>query len=126
MVEARNNTTLLDKVFKISLVLKGWDGALELVGGILLLVVSPTQLGSVVQFLTQHELSEDPHDVVATTLVHLAGTSSLSGSRGMNTGPIEPGRTMMIPPGRRPRSPDPCRACDKGSHLMRLCAYECR
>ncbi|MEO8222367.1 MAG: DUF2127 domain-containing protein [Specibacter sp.] len=78
MVEARNNTTLLDKVFKISLVLKGWDGALELVGGILLLVVSPTQLGSVVQFLTQHELSEDPHDVVATTLVHLAGTLTVS------------------------------------------------
>lgn len=78
MIKASINRTLLDKAFRVSLVLKGLDGVLELVGGILLLLVSPAQMGLVVRFLTQHELSEDPHDLVATTLVHLAGSLTLS------------------------------------------------
>lgn len=78
MVESTIRSTLLDKAFKVSLVLKGLDGVLELVGGILLLLVSPAQLGSLVQILTQHELSEDPHDHIATALVHLAGTMTVS------------------------------------------------
>jgi uncharacterized membrane protein len=78
MAKAIGNRTLLDKTFKVSLILKGLDGLLELVGGILLLVVSPTQIGALVRILTQHELSEDPHDLIATTVVHLAG--NLTGS----------------------------------------------
>ena len=78
MLKTRTNGNLLDKVFKISLVLKGLDGILELVGGVLLLLVSPAQLGSLVQFLTQHELSEDPHDLIASYLVHLAGNLTVS------------------------------------------------
>ncbi|MBG6223621.1 putative membrane protein [Arthrobacter sp. CAN_A2] len=74
MIEAPHITTLLDRVFRVSLVLKGLDGLLELAGGVLLLLVSPAQLGSAVRFLTQHELSEDPHDLAATALVHVAGT----------------------------------------------------
>ena len=78
MTKPSTNRTLLDKTFRVSLVLKGLDGVLELVGGILLLLVSPAQMGSMVHFLTQHELSEDPHDVVATALVHMAGTLTVS------------------------------------------------
>ncbi|RAX45950.1 DUF2127 domain-containing protein [Arthrobacter sp. AQ5-05] len=70
--------TLLDITFRISLVLKGLDGVLELVGGFLLLVVSPAQMGALARLLTQHELSEDPNDLVATALVHLAGTLTVS------------------------------------------------
>lgn len=70
--------TLLDITFRVSLVLKGLDGALELAGGILLLVVSPAQMGVLARLLTQHELSEDPNDLVATALVHLAGTMTVS------------------------------------------------
>lgn len=68
--------TVLDRIFRTSLVLKGLDGVLELVGGVLLLLVSPNQINSVVRFLTQHELSEDPHDFVATHLVN--ATSNLT------------------------------------------------
>jgi len=78
MAKANPNRTLLDKTFKVSLVLKGLDGVLELVGGILLLLVSPAEMGSVVRYVTQHELSEDPHDLIATALVHLAGTMTTS------------------------------------------------
>lgn len=70
--------TLLDKAFFISLILKGLDGVLELIGGILLLIVSPQQIGAIAQALTQHELSEDPHDLIANALLHLTSSLSLS------------------------------------------------
>ncbi len=60
----------LDKTFKVGLVLKGLDGILEVVGGILLLVVSPQAIDQLVRVLTAHELSEDPHDLVANYLLH--------------------------------------------------------
>lgn len=62
----------LDKTFKIGLVLKGLDGVLEVVGGILLLFLSPQAIEHVVRMLTAHELSEDPHDLVARYLLHTA------------------------------------------------------
>jgi uncharacterized membrane protein len=76
--ETKPAPTLLDRTFFISLILKGADGVLELVGGVLLLFVSPAQIGSIVGYLTQHELSEDPHNLIASNLRHWAG--GLSGS----------------------------------------------
>lgn len=69
---------LLDRAFAVGIILKGLDGVLEVVGGVLLLVVSPTTIDRVTRALTQHELSEDPHDFLATHLLHAA--SSLTGS----------------------------------------------
>jgi uncharacterized membrane protein len=63
----------LDKTFKIGLVLKGLDGILEIVGGILLLFISPQAIEHLVRALTAHELSEDPHDLVARYLLHTTG-----------------------------------------------------
>ncbi|MEO6056869.1 MAG: DUF2127 domain-containing protein [Gemmatimonadales bacterium] len=63
-------------LFDISVIGKGIDGVLEIVGGALLLGVSPAKVHSVVRALTQHELSEDPHDQVATWLLN--STSHLS------------------------------------------------
>jgi uncharacterized membrane protein len=60
----------LDKTFKIGLVLKGLDGILEVIGGLLLLLVSPAAIDHLVRMLTAHELSEDPHDLVARYLLH--------------------------------------------------------
>jgi len=51
--------------------LKGLDGLLELVGGVLLIVVSPATLDHVAHQLTQHELSQDPHDYFAHHLLRL-------------------------------------------------------
>jgi uncharacterized membrane protein len=72
--------TLLDRTFFISLILKGLDGVLEVVGGVLLLIVTPAQIGALARFLTQHELSEDPHDLIANALLHLTGSLSVSAS----------------------------------------------
>ena len=69
---------LLDRAFAVGIILKGLDGVLEVVGGVLLLIVSPTTIDQLSRALTQHELSEDPHDFLATHLLHAAG--SLTGS----------------------------------------------
>jgi uncharacterized membrane protein len=69
-------SSLLDRIFDISLILKGLDGLLELVGGVLLLLVSPARLTSIVMLLTQHELSQDPKDFIATHLLAYAHTLS--------------------------------------------------
>jgi uncharacterized membrane protein len=66
----------LDKTFKIGLVLKGLDGILEVAGGILLLFLSPHSIERIARMLTAHELSEDPHDLIARYLLHT--TSHLS------------------------------------------------
>lgn len=60
----------LDTTFKIGLVLKGLDGVLEVIGGTLLLFLSPNAIEHLVRMLTAHELSEDPHDLIARYLLH--------------------------------------------------------
>ena len=62
----------LDKTFKIALILKGLDGILEVAGGILLLFLSPHAIEHIARTLTAHELSEDPHDLIARYLLHTA------------------------------------------------------
>jgi uncharacterized membrane protein len=61
---------LLDRTFEIGIILKGLDGLFETIGGLLLLFVSPDQINHLVRTLTQHELTEDPHDWVASHLLH--------------------------------------------------------
>jgi uncharacterized membrane protein len=63
----------LDWVFEVGIVLKGLNGLLELVGGVLLLIVSPGAIKGIVGTLTAGELSENPHDFIATRLLHTAG-----------------------------------------------------
>jgi len=80
MSELGGQHRVLDTTFRVSLIVKLVDGILELVGGVLLLVISPQRIGDVVRFLTQHELAEDPHDFFANLLVHAAGSLSVSAS----------------------------------------------
>jgi uncharacterized membrane protein len=63
---------LLDQTFEVGIILKGLDGVLEVLGGLLLLVLSPATIDQVVTSLTQHELSEDPNDFLATHLLKTA------------------------------------------------------
>src|SRR5437667_12882572 len=71
-------TDLLDRTFEVGIILKGLDGVLEVVGGVLLLVVSPATINQLTRSLTEHELSEDPHDFIATQLLN--ATNGLTGS----------------------------------------------
>ncbi len=69
---------LLDQAFVVGIVLKGLDGILEVIGGLLLLVVTPATIDRLTHALTQHELSQDAHDFLVTHLLHYTG--SLTGS----------------------------------------------
>ncbi len=65
-------------LFDISVVTKGVDGALEILGGVLLSFLNPMQIHNVIRALTEHELSEDPRDLLATYLRN--STQHLSGA----------------------------------------------
>ena len=69
----------LDLTFKIGLILKAADGVLEIIGGLLLVFLSPAQIEHIVRTLTAHELTQDPHDFIARHLLHTA--SHLTSSR---------------------------------------------
>lgn len=81
---AEHPRTATDKAFRISLWLKGLDGLLEIIGGILLLVITPDQIDRLARWLTQGELSEDPHDFIATHILktahHITGASLTFGA----------------------------------------------
>jgi uncharacterized membrane protein len=62
----------LDRVFEIGIIGKGLNGTAELIGGLLLLLASPDRIRHFAVLLTQGELSEDPHDLIAMRLLHSA------------------------------------------------------
>ena len=62
----------LDRAFRITVTLKGLDGALEIIGGIALFLVSPASIERLARFLTAHELAQNPHDFIASHLLHSA------------------------------------------------------
>src|SRR5262249_46263698 len=72
IVSRSRRKDLLDWTFEVAITLKGLDGVLEVVGGLVLLVVTPATINRIVTALTQHELSQDPHDFIATRLLNTA------------------------------------------------------
>jgi uncharacterized membrane protein len=70
-------TASLHRLFQLAVVVKGIDGVLELLGGVLLLVVGPAALHRLVVVLARHELADEPDDWVVMTLRHLAATFSV-------------------------------------------------
>jgi uncharacterized membrane protein len=81
---AHHHADATDDAFKISLYLKGLDGLLETLGGILLLLISPEQINHLARWFTQGELSQDPHDFIANHILktahHLTGSSLAFGA----------------------------------------------
>jgi uncharacterized membrane protein len=66
--------TILKTSFQTGITLKGIDGVLEIVGGVLLWIVRPAAMNAFIRVLSQHDLSRDPHDFIA---VHLLRTSEM-------------------------------------------------
>jgi len=57
-------------IFLLSILLKGFNGVMEITGGVLIIAFRPATVISLVGFLTQSEISEDPRDLVANYLIH--------------------------------------------------------
>jgi uncharacterized membrane protein len=61
---------ILHRFFELGILVKGVDGGLELVGGLLLVFLSPVAINRAVFFFVKGELREDPADLVANLLLH--------------------------------------------------------
>jgi uncharacterized membrane protein len=62
----RHPRSILHESFRAGITLKGIDGILEVVGGVLLWFIKPAALSNISFFLFDHELPLDPHDFIAT------------------------------------------------------------
>jgi len=74
----QGNERIVTQAFDISVVLKGIDGLLEILGGLVLLLVPLGDIRAFLIWITGKELSEDPKDFIATHIVRLANTLSVS------------------------------------------------
>ncbi len=68
-MRAERRERIIHVLFDISVITKGIDGVLECIGGVLLFFLSTDQMQHIARVLTLHELSEDPHDIVANYLL---------------------------------------------------------
>ena len=57
------------RLFEIAVFFKGADGILETIGAVLLAIFGADGVNRIVALITQHELSQDPHDRVASWVV---------------------------------------------------------
>lgn len=71
-MDSATRSYLRELFFRVGVWLKGLDAILEIIGGVALLLVSPAFILRVVAFLTQDELAEDPRDLVANYVLHVA------------------------------------------------------
>lgn len=68
---------LLHGLYKISVIVKGVDGILEVAGGILLIFFSPLTITRSILFFAHHELVEDPRHPLINYLYQIASGLSL-------------------------------------------------
>lgn len=70
-------------IFDAGLIIKGVDGALQMLGAVLLLFLKPETINQVFVSLTQYELLEDPKDKIANFILgfgHLTARSEWFGA----------------------------------------------
>lgn len=72
------NQKNIDKIFFVSLILKGLFSVIEIIGGIATFFISQEFLIDFIQNMTQGELLEDPNDIIANRLYRWALNFSLS------------------------------------------------
>lgn len=71
-------TSWRHRAFRVAVLVKLLDGAIEAILGIWLYCFGKTRLPHILYALFQHELSEDPHDFIATHLIAYVKSLSLS------------------------------------------------
>jgi len=65
-----NAKSILRGTFRAGITMKGVDGVLETIGGVLLWFIKPSSMSWTMRVLCQHELSRDPHDFIAAHVRH--------------------------------------------------------
>jgi uncharacterized membrane protein len=74
----RARSFLLRRLFLIGVALKGLDGALEILAGATLWIMSAAAVNRLLLLLVREELAEDPKDFIANYIVHLGQHLSVS------------------------------------------------
>ena len=72
------NEHRIHQIFEVSILLKGAHALIECMSGLALALVGTSTIVALVKTFTQEELIEDPHDFVATHLLTLAQSFSVS------------------------------------------------
>ena len=75
------NERRIHQIFEVSVLLKGAHALIECIGGLVLTFVSTRTITSLINSLTQEELTEEPNDFVATHLLSLAQNFTVSTER---------------------------------------------
>jgi len=75
--ESRVEVVRNHRLFEVALLLKGFNGLVELVGGVLALFVPLQRVNQLVLWLTASELEDDPNDWLANGLIHAAEKLSM-------------------------------------------------
>jgi uncharacterized membrane protein len=65
-----NKRRSLHRFYELGILIKGIDGALQLVSGFLLLYLSPATINRMVFFFVRDELREDPEDLFVNLVLH--------------------------------------------------------
>jgi uncharacterized membrane protein len=79
MTKKKSDTkTLFHKLFNLGIFIKGLDGVLEILGGILLFFVSSDNIVKVLRYLFQIEIIQDSKDAIANYLISIFQSLSLS------------------------------------------------
>jgi len=68
----------LHDLFIIGIIIKGIDGILELIGGIILISIKSNSISKIIQTIFQHEIAQDPTDLIANYFIQLSQTLSIS------------------------------------------------
>ena len=81
MMNRARAAQLRERLFRITVVVKGVDAALEFVAGAALLAIKPEFIMRAIFFVTQDELAEDPRDFIANLLWNFAERFSIGTQR---------------------------------------------
>jgi len=68
----------MHRLFRVSIFIKGIDGILEFIGSLILFFVSSSLITNFVETIFQHELTQDPTDLIANYLINTSLNISLS------------------------------------------------
>jgi uncharacterized membrane protein len=76
-----SKTGTTDRLFKIAVVLKGIDGGVQLIGGLLLIVIPPAAITGLANAIITRDLLGDPSGTLAQHLQTAAGNFAGGGTR---------------------------------------------
>jgi uncharacterized membrane protein len=63
-------SSLLDKTFHTGIAIKGFDGVLECIGGVLVWFIKPTSMNGIVRFAAMHDLPGKYDEMLVAQLLH--------------------------------------------------------